>query len=117
VSLADSQGSQPLPLTAVCQSLGVPLRSLNAYSNEVLGLSAGPHLRRCRLHAARTTMLEGHVASVTLAAAQNGFWELGRFAGDHQEVFGELPSQTLRHWLAGQFQRRLQRAHIRVGNP
>ena len=40
VSLADLLGGKPLPLTEACQRLGVPLRSLNAYSNEVLGLSA-----------------------------------------------------------------------------
>jgi len=101
VALADGLAGQPLPLTEVCARLGVPLRSLNAYSNEVLGLSAALYLRRRRLHAARGAMLEGRAESVTMAATQNGFWELGRFAGDYQEVFGELPSQTLRRSLAG----------------
>lgn len=101
VGLADALGGQPLPLTEICQRLGVPLRSLNAYSNEVLGLSAALYLRRRRLQAVRDAMLGGRVASVTMAATQHGFWELGRFAGDYQKIFGELPSQTLRRVGAG----------------
>ena len=88
-------------MSEVCQHLGVRLCSLNAYSNEMLGLSPDLYLRRRRLHAVRDAMLAGRAESVTLAATQYDFLKLGRFAGDHQKIFGELPSQTWRRCGAG----------------
>ncbi len=90
MSLADALAWEPLPLTEACVRLGVPLRSLNADINEVLGMSAGLYWRRPRLHAACNPRLEGRAKIVTMAATRNGFREPGRFAGDYQEVFGQL---------------------------
>jgi len=117
MSLADALGWQPLPLTEACVRLGVPLRSLNADINEVLGMSAGLYWRRPRQHAACNPRLEGRAEIVTMAATRNGFREPGRFAGDYQEVFGQLTPQTMQRSPAVWFQGRVQRAHIRQGNP
>jgi AraC family ethanolamine operon transcriptional activator len=34
---------------------------------------------------------------VTDIAMRLGFWEMGRFASDYRDMFGELPSVTLRN--------------------
>lgn len=96
VALADAAEGQPLPLAQVCTRLGLPLRTLNAYCNAVLGIGAAAYLRRRRLHAAAAALREQRALSVTDAATRHGFWELGRFATDYRAVFGELPSETLR---------------------
>ena len=95
VALAEAV-DEPLSLLEVCARLGVAARSLNAFSNAVLGMSAGAYLRRRRLHRVLARLRSGEAASVTEAATRHGFWELGRFAAEYGAVFGETPSATLR---------------------
>lgn len=101
--LADiaDEAEAPRSLVEICTELGVSLRTLNACSNAVLGTSAGAYLRRRRLHRVQSALRSGAAASVTEAATAQGFWELGRFAGEYRTLFGETPSATLRRRIAG----------------
>jgi AraC-like DNA-binding protein len=38
----------------------------------------------------------GPAVNITEAAAEWGFWHMGKFAADYRRQFGELPSETLR---------------------
>ncbi|WP_338665959.1 helix-turn-helix domain-containing protein [Pararoseomonas sp. SCSIO 73927] len=101
VALADTSEGQPLALADICRALGVSLRTLNTSAQDVLGMNASRYLRRRRLHAVHRALREGLAASVTQAATEHGFFELGRFAADYRDVFGELPSATLHAWQTG----------------
>ena len=50
-----------------------------------------------RLTAVRTELRRGDPAAinVTDTAIKYGFWELGRFAREYRQMFGERPSETL----------------------
>jgi len=57
------------------------------------------YLNRRALHQVRRALKAANpsVATVTQVASEFGVWELGRFARDYRNLFGELPSETLRH--------------------
>ncbi len=50
-----------------------------------------------RMHFARRALHDGSpgTRTVTEIAAQYGFWQFGRFAGEYKALFGEAPSATL----------------------
>ncbi|WP_407174892.1 helix-turn-helix domain-containing protein [Bradyrhizobium sp. STM 3562] len=52
-----------------------------------------------RMHLARRALLraEPGSATVTRVVTDHGFWELGRFSVAYRALFGESPSETLRH--------------------
>lgn len=91
----------PLSLLEVCTALEVPMRTLNHGSLAYLGMSAGQYLRRRRLHRVFAALCTGQATSVAEAAAEQGFWEAGRFAADFRRLFGENPSETLRRGRHG----------------
>jgi transcriptional regulator GlxA family with amidase domain len=50
-----------------------------------------------RMHLARRALRTSapDTTTVTDIAAQYGFWQFGRFAGEYRSLFGEAPSTTL----------------------
>jgi transcriptional regulator GlxA family with amidase domain len=80
----------------LCAAVGVPGRTLRRLCAEHNGLT--PHRYQRRLHPAQKVLAAADpaTASVTAVAAQFGFGELGRFAGDYLKLFGEASSATLR---------------------
>lgn len=73
-------------------------RTLRSVFCEVFGMPPLRYLRLRRLHQTRKSLSKVSSAETTVAAiaAKHGFWDFGRFARDYRNVFGELPSQTLR---------------------
>ncbi|NEY59705.1 helix-turn-helix domain-containing protein, partial [Klebsiella pneumoniae] len=63
----------------------------------------GPNawLKRIRLNAVRRELISpwSERETVKEAAMQWGFWHLGQFATDYQQLFAEKPSMTLHHRL------------------
>jgi AraC family ethanolamine operon transcriptional activator len=103
VAQARAQVSQdpetPVTVAALCATLRVSRRTLQAAFQEVLGMAPAAYLRAERLAGARRALREA--PTVTEAAAQWGFWHFGHFAQDYRRLFGELPSQTWRRLHAG----------------
>lgn len=81
-------------LTRVSQGSARALYSAFKHYRET---SPMKYLRKVRLENVRQDLLDGSKqVSVTEIAFRWQFLQLGRFAADYQQVFGELPSSTLR---------------------
>lgn len=81
----------------LCRATNVRRRTLERAFADVLGVSPAEHVRMRALNAARRELLEGdRESTVSGVAIGQGFWHLGRFAGQYRTLFGESPSETLR---------------------
>ena len=92
-----THNDRPVRLPELCQHLGVSERNLNRAFREVLDLPPAAYLRRWRLCQVRQMLAQTKNVDMTVADAglHFGFWELGRFAAQYKQLFGEYPSQTL----------------------
>lgn len=93
-----SHMDQQLTLSDLCQALGTSSRALCYGFQEIFGISPMSYLKILRLQAVHRILKAADPGTKTIAetAAQFGFWHLGYFAHDYKQMFGELPSATLR---------------------
>jgi hypothetical protein len=68
---------------------------------EVYGSSPMAYLKTLRLYAVRTQLQQAEATTTAIAeiAKRFGFRSLGHFSRDYKTMFGELPSETLKHPL------------------
>lgn len=83
-----------LSIDELCTRFNLSRRALQNYFEEATGLAPLAYMRTLRLNAVHRALLAGE-ASVSEIACAWGFNHLGKFAHQYQEMFGELPSQTL----------------------
>jgi AraC-like DNA-binding protein len=90
--------SASLFIPEICAKIGVNERIFRRYCQEQLGVSPKRFLLLRRLHGVRGKLLAAgpDETTVTDAATEFGFWELGRFAVVYKSLFNESPSLTLR---------------------
>ena len=64
-------------------------------------MSPAKYLKRYRMTQSRLKLLAADPAELSVTGVANswGFWELGRFAVEYRQLFGESPSQTLRTYV------------------
>jgi AraC-like DNA-binding protein len=85
-------------LPELCSRIGVAGRTLRLCCHEHLGMGPKRFLLLRRMHLARRALHQAAPdTTVTDVATEFGFWELGRFAVEYKALFGEAPSETLRH--------------------
>ena len=94
----EANQDKPLYLTELCAAVGASSRALRNHCQEHLGMSPHRYLWLRRMNLARRALALADPTATTVAAIANdhGFGELGRFAISYRELFGEVPSVTLR---------------------
>ena len=102
-----SVNDSPIGAPAVgdlCQAVGVSRRTLSHAFQQAVGMGPATYLRRMRLGAARSSILQsnGDGKTITEIAINHGFWHFGRIAEQYREMFGESPSETKSRYLRGQ---------------
>jgi AraC-like DNA-binding protein len=90
--------SSDLTIADLCHMAGVGKSRLHQAFSEIYGISPGAYLYRLRLTSIREKLLseEAPPRSVKDVAIQHGFLSSGQFARAYRDMFGELPSLTLR---------------------
>ena len=96
--IVEENPEKPLYIAEICNAIRVSSRTLQTCCREHLGMAPKRYLLLRRMHLARRALRAAapDTASVTNIATRYGFWQLGRFAGEYQALFGEPPSATLR---------------------
>lgn len=89
---------EPLSISDLCTVLGVSRRTLQYCFEEALQVNPVSYLRALRLNGVRKEIKRSDAAGLAIqdVAARWGFWHLSRFAQEYRQMFGELPSETLR---------------------
>ena len=90
-------GDRPINVSDLCERFKINRRKLHRVFIDVHGIPPIAYLRRKRLDDVRAALLTAGIgATVGDSARAHGFIQLGRFAARYRELFGELPSETLR---------------------
>ena len=99
MDFVDQYVGEYLSVAQLATAAGVSERTLRDAFQHCFGLAPVRYLNRRTLHQVRSALkaADPSLATVTQVATQFGVWELGRFARDYRNLFGELPSATLRH--------------------
>lgn len=93
-----SCADEPPSIEALCQRLKTSRRTLQNSFRQVAETTPVHYLRSVRLDAVRRQLLSTRSSKVSVAQAamSRGFTHLSHFAEQYKELFGELPSETLR---------------------
>jgi AraC family ethanolamine operon transcriptional activator len=93
----DAEPSVRPSIQEMSRVLGVSPRQLYRAFDAEVGMSPAKFLRHHRMTQARLELVDADPAetNVTHVAHSWSFWELGRFAVEYRQLFGESPSETL----------------------
>jgi AraC family ethanolamine operon transcriptional activator len=95
LALMDASDQEPLALGTLAQRLGTTPRAIQYALKSALGVGPYQYLLDRRLQRVRRELLHHHT-TVTAAAFEHSFENLGRFSSQYARLFGERPSDTLR---------------------
>jgi len=96
--LIASRGARKLSVADLAGVCGVTDRTLRTIFVQSMGLTPKQYLQYRKLHLVHRALqfADPHATTVSAVLIEHGEWELGRFAQRYRQVFGELPSHTLR---------------------
>ncbi|MGA9382875.1 MAG: helix-turn-helix domain-containing protein [Phormidium sp.] len=96
--IAQSYIDKPLTLKQLCDALETSSTALYYGFQDIFGMSPMAYIKIQRLNGVRRTLknADPDTKTVMQLAHEWGFWSSGHFARDYQQMFGELPSETLR---------------------
>ena len=97
--IKDRYATDPLTVRELYQAAGVSGRTLEHAFLEHFGVTPKTYIQAYRLNGVRKLLKECDPDSTKIVDVANrwGFWHMGHFANDYRKLFGELPSETLRH--------------------
>ena len=93
-----SSANEAPRISDVCQAACISERTLQFAFLDHFGISPKQYLNFYRLNAVRRELHFADPSSSTVKqiAAHWGFWHMGKLGGDYYNLFGELPSETLK---------------------
>ena len=96
--ISSSYRDKPLTLQKLCEELGTSSTALSCGFEEIFGISPMAYIKIQRLNGVRRALMNPKLNTRTVkeVAREWGFRNAPHFAKDYQEMFGELPSKTLR---------------------
>jgi AraC family transcriptional regulator, ethanolamine operon transcriptional activator len=99
MDFVDQHDYEYLVVEDLATAVGISERTLRRSFHEYFSVGPLRYLNLRTLHHVREALkaADPSMTSVTKIATQFGVWEFGRFARDYRFLFGELPSETLRH--------------------
>jgi len=82
----------------LCKITGYSKRTLEYVFQDYYGISPNAYLKKYRLNHINKELKNSDPEQVKIADIANkwGFWHMGQFAADYRDLFGQLPSETLR---------------------
>lgn len=98
MDMCESRPADPITIAELATEAGVSVRSLQESFRKYTGVTPLEYLRDVRLRKVRSDLLDESqlFKSVAEIAYSWGFTNLGRFAREYRERFGELPSVTVK---------------------
>ncbi|MBO0608994.1 helix-turn-helix transcriptional regulator [Myceligenerans salitolerans] len=96
VELIEERPDAVSSIAELARDVGASARALQAGFRRYLDSTPGEYLRSARLKRARAD-LRGGAASVSEVAARWGYSNIGRFAAEYRNRYGERPGETLKH--------------------
>ncbi|WP_433087805.1 helix-turn-helix transcriptional regulator [Dactylosporangium sp. CA-052675] len=99
VAFIDANAHRDISPADVAAAAHVTIRTLQLAFRRHLDTTPGAYLRRVRLEHAHRDLLDADPPTTTVGAvaARWGFASHSRFTAHYHEVYGQLPSDTLRH--------------------
>jgi AraC family transcriptional regulator, ethanolamine operon transcriptional activator len=99
VDFVDDRAGEYLTVQDLAAAARVSERTLRTAFQQSFGVAPVRYLKARTLNQVRAALKEADPARTTVAqiATRFGVWEFGRFAHDYRCLFGELPSESLRH--------------------
>ena len=90
---------EALNVVDLAERVGVSRRTIEYAFNDGLGVSPVAYMKALRLGRLGRQLYksDGNLLQVADVAIACGFRHLGQMASDYRGMFGELPSETLRH--------------------
>lgn len=98
IACTHSFAQENLTVKGLILQTGVSEKTLEIVFQERLGISPKQYIRTYRLNQIRRELRSFHFnGKITNLANQWGLWHMGQFAKDYRNLFGELPSETLKN--------------------
>lgn len=96
--IAKSYIDKPLTLKQLCDALETSSSALCYGFQDIFSMSPMAYIKIQRLNGVRRILKNADPDTIMVmqVAHEWGFWSSGHFARDYQQMFGELPSETLR---------------------